>query len=367
LAREGLLRVALTLEQCWHRVPGGTAAAALGIAKALQTTTDVDLVGVAAAHRKPAPRAWRPEVPVEHLPVPRGVLYQAWHYLRLPRVERATGPVDVIHATSLAMPPRSAPLLVTIHDLAFLHNPNYFTAHGLRFFKRGFELARREADLIMCPSRATLEDCMAFGLDETKLRLVPLGISPRPATRDAIERAKNRFDLHDPFVLWAGTIEPRKNLARLIRAFSRIQDDVRLVLAGPTGWNEALDQLISADKRIRRIGFIDRRDLDALYAGAAAVCWPSLLEGFGFPVLEAMAQGAPVVTSRGTSTEELVGDAGILVDPLDEAEIATAMGRLLADGELAASLRTKARERAALFTWDRTAQLLNSAYSEIAQ
>lgn len=360
------MRVALTLEQCWHRVPGGTAAAALGIARALQTTTEIDVVGVSAAHRRPAPRAWRPEVRVERLPLPRPVLYEAWHYLRLPRVERATGPVDVIHATTLAIPPRSAPLLVTIHDLAFLHNPDHFTPHGLRFFKRGLELAQREADLIACPSRATLEDCVAFGLDETRLRLVPLGITPHPATSDAIENVKKRFDLHDPFVLWAGTVEPRKNLSRLVRAFGRIQDDVGLVLAGPSGWNQTLDELISADKRIMRIGFVDRSDLDALYAGAAAVCWPSLLEGFGFPVLEAMAQGAAVVTSRGTSTEELVGDAGILVDPLDENEIAAAMGRLLADGELAATLRAKARARAALFTWDRTADSLKAAYSEIA-
>jgi glycosyltransferase involved in cell wall biosynthesis len=360
------LRVALTLEQCWHRVPGGTAAAALGIARALQTRTDVDVVGVAAAHKKPAPDPWRPEIPVKHLPLPRLLLYEGWHYLRMPKIERVAGPVDVIHATSLAIPPRSAPLLVTIHDLAFLHDPDHFTTRGLRFFKRGLELVRREADLITCPSRATLEDCISFGLDQSKLRLVPLGITPSPVTRDAIEDAKSRFELHDPFVLWAGTIEPRKNLPRLVRAFSRIQGDVGLVLAGPTGWNQPLDELISSDRRIRRIGFVDRADLDALYAGAAAVCWPSLLEGFGFPVLEAMAQGAAVVSSRGTSTEELVGDAGLVVDPLDEAEIADAMEKLLADGALAAELRAKARDRAALFTWDRTAELLHSAYSEIA-
>jgi glycosyltransferase involved in cell wall biosynthesis len=295
------------------------------------------------------------------------LLYEAWHYLRLPRVERATGPIDLIHATSLAIPPRSAPLLVTIHDLAFLHNPSHFTSHGLRFFKRGFELARREADLIMCPSRTTLDDCVAFGLDESKLRFIPLGITAAPVTRTEIEKAKKRFEVHDPYVLWAGTVEPRKNLARLIRAFGRIQDDIALVLAGPTGWNQELDELIAEDKRIRQIGFVERRDLDALYAGATAVCWPSLLEGFGFPVLEAMAQGAAVITSRGTSTEELVGDAGILVDPLDETEITSAIARVLADGDLAAGLRAKARERAALFTWDRTAELLRSAYSEIAR
>src|SRR5919198_1642231 len=105
----------MTLEQCWHRVPGGTATAALGLARALQDEPTVELVGVAAAHRKPPPAEWQPPIPVRHLPLPRALLYESWHVLRRPRIER----IDVIHATGLAMPPRSAPVVYTIHDLAF--------------------------------------------------------------------------------------------------------------------------------------------------------------------------------------------------------------------------------------------------------
>src|SRR3990170_2089403 len=121
------MRVAMTLEQSWHRVPGGTAVAALELARSLTQGDGLELVGVAAKHAREPDAAWRPPVPVAHLPLPRLALYEAWHRLRRPRVERATGPVDIVHATTFAIPPRSAPLVVTIHDLAFLTYPGFFT------------------------------------------------------------------------------------------------------------------------------------------------------------------------------------------------------------------------------------------------
>src|SRR5512143_2270414 len=154
------MRVAVTLEQCWHAVPGGTAVAALELVAALDARDDVDVIGVAARHRRPPPAEWRPPIPVRHLWPPRALLYELWH-ARLPiapRVERATGPVDVVHATGVAFPRTDAPVVVTVHDLAFLDDPSRATKHGMRFFLRGTALAREHARLVLCSSQATRDD-----------------------------------------------------------------------------------------------------------------------------------------------------------------------------------------------------------------
>ena len=361
------LRVAMTVEQCWHRVPGGTAVAALGMARALLPRPGLDLVGVAALHRAPAPAAWSPPLRVAHLPLPRPALYEAWHRLRRPRVETAAGPVDVIHATSIAIPPRSRPIVLTIHDLAFVRHPEHFTARGRRFFRRGLALALADADLVLCSSRATLDDCVAAGFGRDRLRLVPLGVDACAATSADVDRVRARHGLDRPYVLWTGTVEPRKNLRGVVAALAGVRADVDLVVAGPQGWEEDLAALVrGAAKRVRALGFVPAEDLPPLYAGARAFCWPSLLEGFGFPVLEAMAQGTPVVTSRGTSTEELAGDAALLVDPRDPAAIAAGLDAVLGDEELAARLSARGRARAAEFSWERCAGLVARAYEEVA-
>lgn len=351
------MRVALTLEQCWHPVPGGTAVAAIELARELAANASIDLVGVSARHRHPPAATHRPPVPVRQLPLPRIALYEAWHYARRPSVERATGAVDVIHATGLAFPPRSAPIMSTVHDLAFLTYPKHFSRAGLRFFKRALELTREEADLVLCSSLATLEHCASFGFDRARLRHVPLGVRAVPVGEDEVAAARDRYGLKKPFVLWCGTIEPRKNLDNLLRAFARIEADVELVLVGPKGWRQSVGEV----QRVRALGFVPGSDLAALYAGASVFCYPSLLEGFGFPVLEAMAQGTPVVTSLGTSTEELADGAGVLVNPREPESIASGIEIALADtGKLAEAGRRRATE----YTWARTAQLVVAAYEE---
>ncbi|MCA1702599.1 MAG: glycosyltransferase, partial [Actinobacteria bacterium] len=250
-------RVAMTVEQFWHRVPGGTAVATRGMALALSRIEGLDLVGVAAAHRSDPPDPWKLPIAVRHLPLPRPALYEAWHRLRRPRVEVATGPVDVIHATSIAIPPRSAPLVVTIHDLAWLHEPAHFTPRGISFFNRGLALALKDADLVMCPSTATLEDCAHNGFAREKLRLVPMGAAAPVATEGEVAQAKSRYGLPDRYILWTGTIEPRKNLTRLLEAYARLDGEASLVLAGPKGWNEDLDALVKDKKdKVKVIGFV---------------------------------------------------------------------------------------------------------------
>jgi glycosyltransferase involved in cell wall biosynthesis len=363
------LRVAVTVEQSWHVVPGGIATSTVELLRALVARRDLDLVGVAARHRHPPAPSFVPPVPVRHLPFPRRLLYESWQLVDVPRVERATGPVDVVHDAGYVVPPTRAPLVATVHDLFFLDRPEHYTWHSRLVLERGLERARRRARLVMCPSRATMAACGAAGIEPERLRLVPWGVHELTPTADQRERVRRRYALDRPYVLFCGTLEPRKNIGRVLQAFGALErSDVELVLAGPQGWKEDLEaDLERLRGRARLLGFVPRDDLSAMYAGAAVVAYPSLAEGFGLPVLEAMAQGASVVTSVGTATEEVAGDAALLVDPLDVGGIAAAIERLLADRELAAALGAAAKERAATFTWERSAELAAAVYAEAAE
>lgn len=359
------MRVAVVLEQCWHRVPGGTARAALEQVRAVADTRRVDQVGVAALHRGPPPEPWRPVIEVRHLPLPRKVLYESWNRLRRPRVERATGRVDVVHATGYAVPPRTSPLVVTIHDVAWRRDPSNFTPNGVQFLERALACTRDAADLVICPSNASLDDCAAAGIEQSRLRLIPWGIEAPLASDEAVARVRRRYGLDKRYVLYVGTLEPRKNLRRLLDSFARLpHKDVVLAVAGPPGWGDALGRPASAlGDRVKLLGFVPTEDLAPLNRGAAVVCYPSLWEGFGLPVAEALAQGAPVVTSRGTASEDLVaGGAGLAVDPNDADAIAEALVRVLDDFDLAERLRAAALRRAAERTWAETAAETVAAY-----
>jgi glycosyltransferase involved in cell wall biosynthesis len=363
------MRAAVVIEQCWHRVPGGTATAVIDQVAAVAATGRVEQVGVAARHAQPPPDAWRPALPVHHLPLPRLPLYWSWHLARWPTVERATGPVDVIHATGYAIPPRTVPLVATLHDLAWRRDRRMFTRNGVRFFEAALRCVVREADLVLCPSRATMEDCEAAGIGPDRLRHVPWGMTSVDVTDDEVDEVRRRLGLSGRYVLSVGTLEPRKNLPRLLDAFARLpHEDLTLVVVGPDGWGEALAGRAEALRdRLRLTGFVPRAELAPLYRGASVVCYPSLWEGYGLPVAEAMGAGAPVVTSAGTATEELVaGGAGIAVDPRDADAIAGAIAEVLDDDELAERLRKAGRERAAATTWENTAELTIAAYEEVA-
>jgi glycosyltransferase involved in cell wall biosynthesis len=366
------MRVAVTLEQCWHRVPGGTARAAIEMTGVLHERGNVEVVGVAAAHRRRPLPPWDPPVPVRSMKMPLLAMYEAWHHTGRPRVERATGPVDIIHATGVAVPPRSVPLVVTVHDLAVLHDPDQFTRRGVAFMRKAIELTAERADLVLCSSRSTLDDCRVQGFDPERLRLVPLGVHEQRATPEDVERMRRIHRLDERYVLFVGTLEPRKNLGGLLEAFRQVirapeHDDVVLVVVGPDGWGEDLmPAMESLGERCRPIGFVPPADLRALYAGAEVFCYPSLLEGFGLPVLEAMVQGAPVVTSTGTATEELVEEgAGIAVAPQDPTAISSALTEVLSNRDLASRLADAGRRRAETYSWAHTAELVEDAYREL--
>lgn len=318
--------------------------------------------GIAARHRHEPALGELGDLPVTHLPVPRPVLYEMWHRFRRPSFARRLGDADVVHATGGVMPPTDAPLVATVHDLAFLHAPEFFTPRGVRFMTTGFEIARDEAALIAVPSEATAADCEAHGVERDRIRVVPWGADRVEVSAAERARVADAYDLPPVFVLFVGTREPRKNLRRLLEAHAAATPDVPLLVAGPTGWGDEVGVGASA---VRNLGHVPQADLVVLLDRAAALVYPSLIEGFGMPVLEAMAQGTAAITSGTTATAEVAGDTGLLVDPTDTVDIGEALASVRDDPADWEHRGRLAAERAARFTWAATAASLESVYDEV--
>lgn len=360
--------MALTFEQCWRESPGGTGIAAVELARALAARDDVSVVGVAGRHRRAATAGYEPTVPVAQLPLAGALLVESSLRFGWPRVERATGAIDVLHATSI-IPMACAPhlpLVVTLHDLAFLHHPQYFTARGRDVFARSLDIVRRRATLVLCSSRATLDDCARNGFDESRLRLTPLGVRLRSTTPADVAQVRERYVLPAEYLLFVGTLEPRKNLPRLLDAHQSLGASVPpLVVAGAAGWgDDDLATRIATTPNVVFVGHVADADLPAMYAGASALCYPSLMEGFGLPILEAMSQGTAVVTSIGTSTQEVAGGAAVLVDPRDVSSIAAGIRDAL---ERRHELSQLGIERSRGATWESAASLVARAYRDAMQ
>lgn len=353
------MRVAYTLEQCWHRVPGGTGVAAIEVARELARIEGLDLLGVAGRHKSAPTIGFEPPIPISRLPIGGPFLYESWLRLKWPIVESVIGNADLVHSTSIIPPATKLPLVVTIHDLAFLRHPEFFTDRGNKVFRRSLERVRDTAAAVLCSSQATFDDCLFADFERRRLRLVPLGVTTHVITESDRLRVRSAYNLPSEFILFVGTLEPRKNLARLIEALQTIPGAPPLVIVGMEGWGE---QVLSTSHDIRFTGFVPTEDLPALYEACSVFAFPSLLEGYGLPVIEAMAHGAPVVTSRGTSTEEVAGGAAVLVDPLSVESIAQGITTALATQS---DLRLAGLLRAAGATWEQSAALTAQAYREV--
>lgn len=361
----------MTVEQLWQDVPGGSGTYIKELAAQLVTRPDVVPSGVRARGDAGDHRGLPTDLPVLSSRLPRIALYESWSRFRRPAVP-SHGQVDVIHATTWAIPPRSAPLVVTVHDLAFVRNPQHFTPRGVRFFERALEITRKEADVVVVPSRATMRDCVDAGIDEDRVRVVPHGTSAALVTDSAVADFRRRHGLERGFVLWCGTLEPRKNVGSLLAAFGTIARDLDLdlVLVGPVGWGSTSDEVREAlaslpESRVHVLGHISDHDLQVAYSAARVFCFPSLWEGFGMPVLEAQAHGTPVVTSADTSMAEVVGDGAVLVDPLDVAALADALA--LASGPRHDELSAAALRNARTYTWEKAADLTVRAYQDATE
>lgn len=364
----GALRVAMTVEQCWQPQPGGSGRYVRELLADLAHREELAVTGVAARHRRrKVPAGGALPIPVHHSRLPRPALYRLWQQWRRPRGDLSH---DVLHATTWAIPGHRCPLVVTVHDLAFREDPGHFTRHGAAYFERGLEIVRQEAAEIIVPSTATLEECVASGLDQDRITVIPHGVRPVSTTTGQLESFRERYALHRPYILWTGTREPRKNLPVLLAAFDQFVEsgaDVDLVLVGPDGWGPEKARLSgAASDRVKILGLVPQPDLDAAYAEALVFCYPSLREGYGMPVTEAMAHGVPVVTSRGTATEEAAGGAAVLVDPCDVRDVSRGLAAA-AEPSGRSLLRAASIRRASQLSWsraaDETAQVLSRAAS----
>jgi len=364
--RSSPIRVVHLLEQCWHRVPGGTAVAAVGLARALHARPDVEVTGLTARHRTGPPGHLDAGVPTVESRLPRAVLYESWHRLHRPVVDRLVGHPDLVHATGGAVPATDLPLVATIHDLAWRRHPEVATQRGHRMFEAWLSDARRSARVV-CPSEATRSDLLEAGFAADQVVVVPLGADTVAAAPDQAAELRARHGLDGPVVLWVGTVEPRKNLRVLARAVASLDlEGLTLVMVGPTGWREDLSAAVAPlGDRVVVTGPVDEATKHAWFDAADVFCFPSLLEGFGLPVLEAMGHGTPVVTSAGTATAEVVGDAGLTVDPTNMDGLAEAISSVLSDSDLAARLGEAGRLRAATMTWDAAAEATVRLYREV--
>ena len=206
-----------------------------------------------------------------------------------------------------------------------------------------------------------MDDCVVAGISAERLRLVPLGVETERAGADEITRVRNLYNLPERYLLFVGTIEPRKNLKGLVAAAAMMPEPLPLVVAGADGWGEI--GLVEGAEGVQFLGFVAAADLPGLYGGASVFCYPSEREGYGLPVLEAMAQGTPVVTSRGTATEETAGMAAVLVEPKDPADIARGIDEAFVRRR---ELEAKGLARAKRRSWAESASLTAAAYRELA-
>jgi glycosyltransferase involved in cell wall biosynthesis len=309
--------------------------------------------------------AWGGKAPenVKRIRMPARLAHKTWAMIERPSIEKATGDVDLVHATNYVLPPTKAPGVVTIHDLTFLRSDVYPGGERLREL---VPVSLRRATRVITPSHA-IADELAEKCDypREKISVTHEGVSegffaatPLPDTMLA------GLGIPGPFVMAVGTIEPRKNLRRLLEAWRLAQlGDHTLVIAGPKGWGPELPDTPG----VVLTGWVGDQVLPGLYAAADAFCYPSLYEGFGLPPVEAMAAGTPVVAGAYEAADEILGEAALIVDPLDPEALAAALNRAVTDRGWRAGARVAGRAKAAAYTWDATSKATITCYRSVIQ
>jgi glycosyltransferase involved in cell wall biosynthesis len=292
--------------------------------------------------------------------------------------------LDLLHSTDFIPPARlfnQRRSVITVHDLAYLKYPEVLTPASQRYYGQ-IGPAVDEADAVIAVSENTKRDLMAF-LDAPEEKIVVIPEAPDPiyqpnASPESIADLKRRYSLGDSYFLFVGTIEPKKNLKTLVEAYGQFRRMARasedlpdLVVVGRKGWlfTDVFDLVnrLSLNDSVRFLGPVPREDLPAFYGGALALTYPSIYEGFGLPILEAMASGTPVVTSNVSSLPEVAGEAAICVDPRSVDGLAEALHRVWSSPETRGDLKRKGLARARLFSWEKTARQTLDVYDRVVR
>lgn len=305
------------------------------------------------SHNKPWSKAtWR--LPL----IPPRLANLLFNYTSVP-IESFTGPLDLFHASDWTQPASRCPAVTTVHDLVFRLYPETVNHRVLAAQTKRLDRVVKHNAFVIADSLSTKRDLeKLYHIDAKQITVIYPGISERftQAKKSEIDQVKTKYNLPDQYILTLGTKEPRKNLTRLLKAVQNL--DLPLVITGRRGWGEGLP----ANTRVFETGYIDDADLPALYSGASVFAYPSLYEGFGFPVLEAMACGVPVVTSNVSSLPEVAGSAGILVDPNSTESIKNGVHTARKNRTKLVNLGLK---QAGKFTWDKCAEAVEQVYQRI--
>ncbi len=296
-----------------------------------------------------------------------------WNKLHLINLDLLLGQVDVFHSSDWMQPPINCKRVTTIHDLIVYKYQETSHPEIVETQKKRLYWVKKECDLVVCDSFATREDLERFlHFDSQKLEVVYPGIEEiyKPQNEEEILRIKQKYALFDNYILFVGTQEPRKNLQKVISAFNRFvkhplilarKKPFELVLVGKWGWGEKLEM----NRFIHKLGFVEKSDLPSLYSGASLFLYPSLYEGFGLPVVEAMSCGCPVVTSARGSLKEIAKDSALLVDPDDEEDLLIKMTQGIIDNKLREELIKNGKINSKRFNWGQTALQIKALYEQL--
>ncbi|HEX4863671.1 MAG TPA: glycosyltransferase family 1 protein [Acidimicrobiales bacterium] len=358
---------------------GGVGRYVAGLLGALDRREDVSVVVLAGAGdigrwREAAPGSSVRDVAPRSVPV-----RLAWEQAALPRLLRRISPA-AHHGTHYTFPRRSKiPNVVTIHDLTFVEHPEWHSRAKALFFADAIKIAARQADAVVCVSSTTADKLTSLYTPTGTVVVAPHGVDthrfrPEQDSGGSDAEALRLLDVPVPYVLYVGTVEPRKDVPTLVRAFDRLSDrhpTLSLVIAGG-GWPRAeatLRDAVSRSRhpgRVKRLGFVPDGDVPPLLRQAAAVVYPSLEEGFGLPALEALACGAATITTRGSAMEEFAAGAALMFDPGDDASLADLIHQLVIGDPTLDSRRSAGLSIAGSYTWDASAELHMEAYRRAA-